>query len=72
MATRTTKTHICDRCGTERDGQVGQDFDGGYVSFGPINGALSDHVGSFREFMKPHADICEECRLSLLRWWQKK
>lgn len=48
MATITTKTHVCDRCGRKQEGQVGLDFDGGYLSMGPINGALSDHVGRRR------------------------
>lgn len=70
MATRMTTTHICDRCDAESEGTAGLDFPAGYVAFGPVNGSNSDHVGS-RNF-KTFADICESCRLDLLRWWRKE
>lgn len=69
MATLITTTHVCDRCRSESVGQVGRDFSGGYLSFGPINGANSDHVGISKNPDKSHADICEDCRKSLMKWW---
>lgn len=71
MATITTKTHVCDRCGRKQEGQVGLDFDGGYLSMGPINGALSDHVGRRRNDEDHNADLCEPCRVEALRWWNE-
>lgn len=69
MTVITTKTHTCDRCGTQRQGEAGTDFDWGYVSFGPVNGALDEHVGE-RTRADDHADLCERCRETLLRWWR--
>ena len=75
MATKTVTFHICDRCDRKREGKVGIDIDGGYLSFGPVNGANDEHIGlSAGGKIVPdntkHADLCEDCRLDLLRWWR--
>ena len=74
MATQTITYAICDRCGSTREGKVGIDLNGGYVSFGPVNGANDEHVGVRAggrvTANTQHADICEDCRESLLKWWR--
>lgn len=66
MSHEITTVYTCDRCGNKYpDNEVSS----GYVSFGPINGATSDHVGS-RVQKERHADVCPECLKALLSWWR--
>jgi hypothetical protein len=70
MATKHHKVYVCDRCGHEQPDNGIFRHAAGYVSFGPVNGAASDHIGIGQSALKQHADICDTCRVALLKWWR--